>query len=412
MRRIIAGFASLVIVSLASVVLGQERHDVTFTTPFPPGKRPTTANFYYNDRAIGSGREAFEEILKWISELPVGTSIVWGPNYDRCGSCSGSEPGCLPKHLYLELWKQLEEVVMKRKLTLSSGYPTPWSRSTLRTSRHEFPKQVFADRAPENAPFDAVLDWEVGEASEFVLNRDRPKGAEYAARRLHRLSSNKTSLVDYDLHLFFGRLPERSRVLVRLTLRDKVLKNGEATTAIALAEEIAQAWDSLLSRHLRRGSLKAAIVIPTSLAKAFEERRPAEHLNIEWRNFHGPNTPHDEVLYLANDAYLGRGDEGFDQILDRVDRLLADARVTLPLYQLGGKRVAETLDFEEIEARNAKLKDLVPFQQRKPELDAKLTARQVKLESERISPGSKDGTVLDWDSRDRYAQTIASFGHI
>ena len=87
----------------AASAIGQENRDVTIKTPFPPGERPETADFYYNDRAVGRNREAFETIIQRVALLPEGTSIIWGPNYSRCGSCSGNEPACLPKHLYPDL---------------------------------------------------------------------------------------------------------------------------------------------------------------------------------------------------------------------------------------------------------------------------------------------------------------------
>ena len=95
---IAAGFVA--IVAFAGFAVGQDVADVTITTPFDPGERPTTANFYYNDRAVGRGHDAFETILQRMDLLPEGTSIVWGPDYRRCGSCRGSEPGCLPAHLH------------------------------------------------------------------------------------------------------------------------------------------------------------------------------------------------------------------------------------------------------------------------------------------------------------------------
>src|SRR2546423_1803136 len=75
---------------LPAIAAGQAPHDVIFTTPFE--ERPTTAQFYYNKRAIGEGRQAFEDLLKQIRALPEGASIVWGPNYANCGACSGREP--------------------------------------------------------------------------------------------------------------------------------------------------------------------------------------------------------------------------------------------------------------------------------------------------------------------------------
>ncbi len=261
-----------------SIAVGEEIPDITFSTPFPPGKRPTTANFKYNGRAIGEGREAFEDVIKRIRALPVGSSIVWGPNYARCGACSGREPACLPKHLYPDLWKELETIAAEHRLTLSSAYPEPEIIRTRLSPRTEGPKDT--------------------------------------------------------------------------------------------------------------------------------------GLTIDWSNFHGPATPHEEVLYFANDKYLGRGDEGFDLVLKRVGQMPPNAQVTLPRYKLTGRYATEGVPREEIDARNAKLRDLIPFGSRKPELDAKLTERKLEPIWDDVIPNREARTVADWDSGDRYAYEIASFGRI
>jgi hypothetical protein len=107
----------------ASSAHGEEKLDVEFSAQSYHQVTPTRANFYYNKRAVGTGREAFEEILKRIEKLPRETSVVWGPNYGRCHGCSGDEPACLPMHLYPDLWRRLEQTVAKRGLWLSNRFP-------------------------------------------------------------------------------------------------------------------------------------------------------------------------------------------------------------------------------------------------------------------------------------------------
>lgn len=274
------GMLSLSALFGLSATLGQEIPDVIFSTPFDR-KRPTMADFEYNGRAIGEGREAFEDVLKRIRALPAGSSIVWGPNYARCGACSGREPACLPKHLYPDLWKELEAITAEHRLTLSSDYPGPWIRRT----------------------------------------RFSPRG------------------------------------------------------------------------DVSEGPKDAALI-------------------IGWSNFHGPATPHEEVLYFTNDKYLGRGDQGFDQILKRLRQLPPDTKVTQPRYEYSGRWASATFSNKELVNQNAKLRAIVPFASREQELAATIAERKLKLAFESTSPHRNLQTVSDWDSGDRYAYEIASFGRI
>src|SRR5262249_6613485 len=156
-------------------------------TRSPPGEvRPKTAQFYYNGRAIGEGRQGFEVLLAQVRALPKGASIIWGPNYARCGACSGSEPPCLAKHLYPDLWGELEKISTDRHLTLSSSYPEPHVRGTRKPEFARSQREIFAHRPPNDLQTDAVIDWEIGEEVRSAL--DLPAGTEWWARRLHRFS--------------------------------------------------------------------------------------------------------------------------------------------------------------------------------------------------------------------------------
>ena len=395
-----------------NTTVGQEIPDVIFSTPFPPNKHPTTANFEYNGRAIGKGREAFEDVLKRIRALPAGSSVVWGPNYDRCGSCSPTTLGCLPKHLYPDLWKKLETIVAEHRLTLSSMYPSSRARSTRRSVRVPFPKSLAFDQPSAHQQFDAVLNWEVGEILENWWQA--PEGSMAFRDRAHRFSSSGKALNDFDLDLFFGRLPENAHVLMRVTLREEVVPKNEPNGMAAVADEVRAAWDWLIARGLGGIAFKATLSVPPVLAKELSDWPNGKEtgLSLSWSNFHGPGTPHEEVLYFANDKYLGRGDQGFDQLLKQLRQLPPSSKITLPRYQYFGRWATETFSEEELESQNAKLRDIVPFAARKQELDAQIAERDLKLSFGMASAKRSPQTVLDWDSGDRYASEIASFGRI
>src|SRR5262249_30217505 len=151
----------------------------------------------------------------------------------------------------------------------------------------------------------------------------------------------------------------------------------DATGAAAMIEE---SWFHFFGLHVNRGKLKSAIVVPAALVLELNKPQPVEAPSIflTWQNFHGPETPHDEVLYSFG-GYLGRGDAGFDRVLDEIDKLPAGATVNLYRYELGGRFALENLGIDEIEARNARLKDLVPFAHRKKQFDDRVAKRELKL---------------------------------
>lgn len=376
--------------------IAQENRDVTLVTPFAPFERPTVANFYYDGRAIGSGREAFQEILDHVAKLPAGTSIVWGPNYARCGACSGREPACLPKHLYPDLWKQLLEIVAERKLTLSSSYPGPSIEGSVNGGG--FPTQVFAESPPQDQTFASVLDWEIDPKAKY---RDR-----------HVITSNSVVLDRFSLDLHLQKLPEGSRVLVRLKANVDDLR--DADTQLKYANRVHGEWATAWGNHLRRSNLTASMVAPAVLVPSLKDLAEARQkvLSIDWKNFHGPGTPHNEVVYLVNGRYVGRGDAGVDQIISQIEKLESGWKVQLPHYRLTGRYATERFGRDELRGLNEELSNIVPFADRRKELIDKIISKtgEVVTGSKQGSPDG--GTILSWSSGDRYAFKIASFGRI
>lgn len=112
----------------ASVQAADQGADAVFSTKYSSSYRPESADFYYNGRAVGSGRQGFAVVVSRIRNLPRGASVIWGPNYRRDGTGGGSEYSCVPKRLYPSLWDELEALARKGHVTLSSDYPGPWLR--------------------------------------------------------------------------------------------------------------------------------------------------------------------------------------------------------------------------------------------------------------------------------------------
>lgn len=266
---------------LAPPARGDEIKDVTFNAPRFSYSRATTEEFKYNGRAIGAGREGFQAIVDQIARLPAGTSIVWSPDYSRCGACSGSEErGSAPRFLYPDLWKQLEAHVAERGLTLSSLYP------------------------------------HAGESSV------QPAGAR-------------------------------------------------------------------------------------------ERKREAESsLTIDWDNYCGPETVHDDVLYIVDGRFVGRGDQGFNQVLNTLARLPVGASVTIPRYVHRGRAAFENLGADGVKRENARLHDVAPFAARRGEFDMKVTERKLRLQfDDKLLRGS-DRSPLDWGSGERDGHAFVAFGRI
>lgn len=374
----------------------QDVHDVVITTPFAPGQRPTAADFYLNGRSIGKDRDAFEVIIEQIAKLPEGSSIVWGPNYARCGSCSGREPACLPEHLFPDLWERLLETAAERKMTLSSDYPAPWIRLSPPIPTDQFPKTVFSDQPPESQSFAATLEWSCD-----------PTEKKWAKR--HRLSYNGEEIEPLVLRSALGKLEAKSRLLVRLKLTNRAPNDGQELGD--LAANIHEFWRTTIAPSLRRSDLQSAFVVPAKLTPYVGESAPRKRLIIEWRNYRGKQTPHNEVIYLVNGAYAGRGDQGFDHVLKMIDSLSEGASVVLPQYRLMGRMAKEGKSVDEIDSLNQELLKLVPFGTRRQKLDDVIRKRKLTLIHNDELPGQAS-TVVSWGSGDRHASSIASFGRI
>lgn len=114
-------------------VLSGSESDVVVYMDSDDDQMPTTAEFFYNGQSLGKGRTAMQKVNDRLRDVPPGTSIVWGPNYDRCGACGGSEPRNVAAYLYPDLWKELEAHVKQRKCYLSSNYPYPGPRPVKET---------------------------------------------------------------------------------------------------------------------------------------------------------------------------------------------------------------------------------------------------------------------------------------
>lgn len=237
------------------------------------GESEESVVWSYEGDEVGPRREGLKAILERISDLPAGTSIVWGPNYDRCGGCSGTE--FTPRRGYPDLWAELQKRVRDHGLTLSSAYPGPFPRTSKRAAR------------------------------------------------------------DSDAQF-----------------------------------------------------------------------------RIAWQNYRGPETNHEEVLYLANDEYLGRGDDGFAELLERLSMLPADSTISIPRYEYRGRAVLEGPDSEKRLAQNERLAKLAPYGERSDEVDAIVEERELKVRYEYISPGRNSNAVMDWNAGDRYASAVASIGRI
>lgn len=260
----------LLLLLIALPLSAEEIKDVTFTMS---GEREESVAFSFEGKKVGAGRKGFQAVVDRVSKLPSGTSIVWGPDYDRCGACSGAE--FTPREGYPMLWAELEEQVRTRGLTLSSSYPGPFVRSAKRTAR-----------------------------------------------------------------------------------------KGDAD------------------------------------------------FNISWQNYRGPKTKHEEVLYLANGEYLGRGDDALMALLARLRKLPAGSTVSMPRYEYSGRWVSEAEDKDALIARNETLAELTPFKERRAEFHAVIAKQKLKLGYEYHSPKRNAVSVMDWSAGDRYAIAIASFGRI
>lgn len=385
-----------------------ESKDVALTVRYAAA-HPSTARVYYNGRPIGAGRDAFASVVQRIGKLPAGTSIVWGPNYDRCGACSGDEPGCVAKFLYPALWKRLGALVEQRQLTLSSAYPGPWPRAVGKDEYDRMPATLSTDDPAIKEPFDAILDWEI---SDVVKDHNEKTSLIRYGEYWHRFTAAGTELSEFDREQYLGRLPEASSVLVRISLEQAAALDQGAKNLRRLGSVIRDVWRHEFEMLLRLGRLNAKLAAPPRLAEVLR-RIDKDRLAVDWSNYHGPETPREEVLYFVDGDFVGRGDEGFDRILARADAMPEGSEIVLPRYAHGGRAALETLSPEELATKNAELQEIAPYGARRSELDSVIRKRKLNATfDENYSLSLEPRTVMDWDSGDRYAQAFVSFGRI
>jgi hypothetical protein len=243
-----------------------------------------------------------------------------------------------------------------------------------------------------------VLDWEIDLKIEY--------------RNRHVVTSNSVVLDRFNLDLHLQKLPEGSRVLVRLKANDDELRDGDAQRKYA--NRVYGEWPIAMGSHLRRCNLTAAMVAPAVLVPYLKDRTDArlKMLSIDWKNFHGPGTPHGEVLYLVNGRYMGRGDQGIDQIIAQIEKLEPGWQVQVPHYRLAGRYATERFSRDELRRRNEELSNLVPFADRRKELIDKIMSKTGEVITGSKQGSADGGTVFNWSSGDRYASRIASFGRI
>ena len=286
-----------------------EIKDVTFSTPYASG-RPTTANFYYDGYAIGKGRDGFAAIVEKIAKLPAGTSIVWGPNYSRCGGCSGSEPKCVAKFLYPDLWEQFQEHVDRRGLFVSSDYPGPREQLPFVTGKKAIPTVISQEVVANNARFVVALDWQV-RPSPGIL--DLPQQSITDGNRWHRFLRDGEELNAFDLDLLFGNLPYNARVLLRVELLPTATANGEPDSPEIVAQSIQRVWAQSIGPLAQQNSPQVTVAASTALAAAcaaladaVQKASQQQRLVIGWTNFQGAETELEEILFFVDGRFAGR----------------------------------------------------------------------------------------------------------
>ena len=392
---------SFLIVAIYSIVRTGEASDVTIAAH---------RGFYYNGRAIGSGREAFVDILESISTLSPGTSIVWGPNLDRCGSCN-RHGGHIAEH-YPDLWNRLERLVQEGDFSLSSAYPGPRLMPINEPNRMQLPKIMIVDQLPRDTAFRVTLDWVVSDRADredHLYDWHEVYGSYW-----HAFSSNGKRLSDFERDLVLGRLPKDSSVLLRINIDRRIASSGDDERISELIESIRYVWQHWIAQPIQLGQSTATIVAPTELAAAIESvSAKDQHLAMDWTNFRGPSTPHEAVLYQLNDEYVGRGDEGFSRILERMKQLQIGAQVFVPIYEYRGRWASEHFLPDERTSENKKLKSVIPFATHRLKFNELVNDRKLNLEWQSVGLRSDPPrTVRDWESGDRYGNAFVSYGRI
>ncbi len=387
------------LMTFAAVSYAQVIQDVTFATKYQSGK-PTTAHFYYNDQAIGSGREAFAKIVESIEKLPEGTSVVWGPNYQRCGSCSGREPDCVPKFLYPDLWSKLEQHIKSRKLVISSSFPGPNNYQYRQKQTHVIvPLAVSLKARSAEEKHDVILDWTMNRKESYPADMRR-----FDSNQFQPLSSENQDLKSaYALECFLDGIPVSAKILIRvkasLNPNDKIM----ASDLPHQLKYFRDFWRSEIAGRAFRKKWEITVAVEDKLLEDFRayDWNPPDPLTISWDNFHGQDTPHKEVAYSINDEFVGLGDHGFDQILSRLKELPQGATFRMPSYTLSGRRATESLSLEQLKAFNKNLAMLVPYANRRRQLADVVAKRKLVAEHFEISTSlAPNSTVHDWSNTD------------
>lgn len=235
---------------------------------------------FYNGKVVGKGREGLAEVLKRVAVLPAESSVVWGPEYRRCGACSGREKSL--DRLFPAEWGQLKELAERRKLHLSETYPGPSPRPVPTAGKSDTPT-------------------------------------------------------------------------------------------------------------------------PATKEKTYA---------IDWDNYHGPGTPADEVLYVLNGQFIGRGDAALRKIVAAVEQADQGDSLVYPVYEYSGRWAVETFTPEELDRENARLRELHPLGKVRDELLAVATKRKLRVMPADVSPRRNAKTVHDWAGEGGGPETFVSLGRI
>ena len=390
---------------LAAELRAQEVSDVALYTPYRSEHRDFTT-LYFNGRAVGTDPSSRQAVIDHIANLPAGTSIVWGPYYNRCGAC-GPEPANVLASVDPVLWQKMEAAMTARGV-VSKAYPGPWPRSTFKQPQPALPKAITADQLPAAITFAATLDWQLGPPYDAD---ERPVREDFGDQRKHHFTANGKELDEYGYHTLLGRVPGQ-HVLIRISIDPQLDVAKKKNLLSEHAGEVARKWDDDLADAVRLSKLQVALVASAPLAAALQEL--PQTLKINWSNFHGPNTPLEGVLYFANDEYVGRGDAGLDEVIARMQKLPRGSFVSYPQYSLGGRVVHETLSEDEIESQNKQLKKLVPFSARRKEFLQVINKGELEVSDSHHGFLRKANrvSVRDWEAGDDYGVAFASFGRI
>ncbi|MBN1393813.1 MAG: hypothetical protein JW959_02115 [Pirellulales bacterium] len=320
--------------------------DTTFTwRPYYglPESLKQNMPFYVGGRFVGFGEKGFKAAIEKFKKLPGGTSVVWGPD---CGKMSSSaDDSVLAEELYPDLWKDFKQIAKERGIILSSNR---WPVSAEVDEPPELPDAEYIEPGtpakkgeiilkwkPEKGKYTEIFDyWNVQAWPVYYLDgKESGRGPDGFLATLKKLR-------DY---------PAGSRL--RIVYRDITERYydppGIGMFNIELRELIA------VKKH--------RLVIECPKGQCPKEANCTARCRFTWRNFRSLETPHKEVVYLVNGKVMGRGDEGFDNVLEELRKLPPGSLLEYPCYFLH----AQAYGMEEREAFEAK--NPVPFKHREVE---------------------------------------------